>query len=77
MCSELEVAGRYDQRKSHALVWDFSSHPAPALLCVALFFDKRGDLMKSLSYAFHGHPFKATDKSLTPAQPPVAPGGLQ
>lgn len=33
--------------------------------------------MKLLSYAFHCDPFKATDKSLTPAQPPVAAGGLR
>lgn len=33
--------------------------------------------MKLVSYAFLNDPFKATDKSLTLAQPPVAGGGLQ
>lgn len=40
---------------------------------VALLFDTRGDLLKSLSYAFHGESFKATDESLML----VAAGGLQ
>lgn len=38
---------------------------------VALFFDTRGYLMKSLSYAFHCEPFQAADKSL------AAAGGLR